>query len=908
MTRRLCVPVLHFFLFLDMSPSDVAAASERAVVSGTVRDASGAGIPDAEVALLDARRVIVRTVTTNAEGRFEFPDVSVARYILLVTARAQAPHQQILEVESGGRVEVAMISMPETLTQELVVTATPGVVQDQGSLSQPVNVIDAEDIAIRAHSVTAQVAAEEPGVHLQRTSPSLGGIFVRGFTGNKVSVFLDGVRYSTGAMRGGINTFLNLIDSSFLSSVEVLRGPNSAQYGSDAIGGSLQFFSRSPALVPSGSSWGGGAAVSAGSADESGGAALSGTFSTSTFGLAATVSGRRINDLRPGEGIDSYNAVTRFFGLPSTVVIDERLPDTSFTQGAGTVRFEWAPMPDGRLVGAYVHGRQEGGKRYDQLIGGDGNLIADLKDVNMHFGYLKYDWAAAGWFDNVSVGYSFSLQSEERVNQGGNGNPAASINHEPERTKTHGLQALLTKLSRRNAASFGADLYFDEVDTNSYGVNPTTGAVTIRRGRVPDGATFAHGGLFAQDVFEVLPGRLSLNGSLRWGGAKYEARAADSPLVGGVPLWPDDELSVSSLTFRAGAVWTVAEGMQLTGNVSRGFRAPHITDLGTLGLTGAGFEVAAPDVAGLSGEIGTTADAMAVSTGRPVRQLEPETSMTYETGFRVERPRFRTHAVVFLTDVYDNIAKQTLILPQGAVGLTLGDQTITSQNANGAVFVAASSNPVLVRANFDNARVVGLEYSLSGELTPGLRLSAIATYLRAEDRATGRPPNIEGGTPPPEAYLLLRYTSPSRRYWFEPYVHAATKQTRISSLDLGDRRTGAGRSLSSIASFFNNGARARGLIGNGVDDTPNTSDDILLATGETLAEVQARVLGPSLASGPLYSEIPGYVTFGVRGGLNFGRHAVVLDLENITDENYRGPSWGMDAPGRGLYVSYRVSY
>jgi hemoglobin/transferrin/lactoferrin receptor protein len=184
----------------------------------------------------------------------------------------------------------------------------------------------------------------------------------------------------------------------------------------------------------------------------------------------------------------------------------------------------------------------------------------------------------------------------------------------------------------------------------------------------------------------------------------------------------------------------------------------------------------------------------------------------------------------------------------------------------------------------------------------------VATYLRAEDRATGRPPNIEGGTPPPEAYLLLRYTSPSRHFWVEPYVHAAAKQSRLSSLDLADRRTGAGRSVSSIASFFNNGARARGLIGNGADNAPNTSDDLLLETGETLAQVQARVLGPGLQSSSLYTEIPSYVTVGVRGGLEFGRHGVLIDLENLNDANYRGPSWGMDAPGRGLFVRYAVKY
>jgi hypothetical protein len=56
-------------------------------------------------------------------------------------------------------------------------------------------------------------------------------------------------------------------------------------------------------------------------------------------------------------------------------------------------------------------------------------------------------------------------------------------------------------------------------------------------------------------------------------------------------------------------------------------------------------------------------------------------------------------------------------------------------------------------------------------------------------------------------------------------------------------------------------------------------------------------------------EIPGYALLGIRGGLRFaGRHEVIFDLENITDESYRGVSWGLDGPGRGLYLRYSVAF
>jgi hemoglobin/transferrin/lactoferrin receptor protein len=54
----------------------------------------------------------------------------------------------------------------------------------------------------------------------------------------------------------------------------------------------------------------------------------------------------------------------------------------------------------------------------------------------------------------------------------------------------------------------------------------------------------------------------------------------------------------------------------------------------------------------------------------------------------------------------------------------------------------------------------------------------------------------------------------------------------------------------------------------------------------------------------LFTEVPGYVTAGIRSGARLGRHELLIDLENLTDENYRGISWGVDAPGFGVSVRY----
>ena len=886
---------------LLLSTSIATRAYDAASVTGIVRDPSGAVVTNAAVSLLNAQQAIIGTAITNAEGRFVIADVPAGSYLLVVGFEGFTERRIQVRVGGPEQNSLEVVLEPRAASEEVTVTANLGNVESIETISQQVNVISEREIAERARTVVAEVAQEEVGAHLQRTSPTISGIVVRGVTGNKVNVFVDGVRYSTSAQRGGISTFMNLIHPSNLQTIEVLRGPNSAQYGSDAIGGSIQVISRTPIYSPNGKNLHGQMGVFFNSADLSYGSNLTTSFATRRFGLLMNVAGSRVNTLRTGGGIDSHNAVTRFFGISSDFAIDGRLPDTAFTQYGGLAKMIFSPAEGSNIIASYTRGQQDGGKRYDQLLGGDGNLIADLRNLMSDVFYLRYDRVGAGWLNGVTLTYSFNTQREERVNQGGNGNPRSSINHEYERINVHGFQGHANKLigSSQNIL-FGADYYHERINSPAFGVSPVSGAFTTRRPRIPDNALYRTGGIYVQDVWEAIPNRLRVMGNARYGGASYRVREEDAPIVDGRRLWPDDSLRVSSFTFRAGVVVIPVEGLSLLANIGRGFRAPHMTDLGALGLVGTGFEVSSSEVAGLNAMVGSSADEEAVSSGQNVSQLEPETNMNYEVGARYFGKRFDTDVAFFVNDIRDNIVKQSLILPPGAVGLRLGSETIVAQTATGVVFVDVSTSPVLVRANFGRNRIYGFEHTARVRFNDDWSAETIYTYLHVQDK---------NGTPAPDGWLKLRYAPVGRRFWIEPYIHAADEQTRLSSIDLGDRRTGATRSRSSIAAFFLNGATVRGLVNAGPDNTFGTADDFLKATGETLGQIQRRVLGPTLEASPLFQEVPGYVAFNIRGGIRLGEsHDLLIDFQNITDRNYRGVDWGVDAPGRGVYVRFNTRF
>jgi len=896
--------------------SFTAFAQSSGSISGTIKDPANAAIAGANVSLLNAQQLVLQVAVTDANGNFRFENIAAGSYVVQAVFAGFSPQIKAVQINANAA-KVDLVLEINSPTANVTVTAETNNAADKINVPAQINVISEDAISQRTSGVLAQVANEETGVSLQRTSPTIGAVLVRGLT--EVGVYVDGVRYTNSTQRGGINTFFNLNEQTAIKTVEIQRSPNTAQFGSDGLGGNAQLISRQPIYGTEKSTWSGEYNNYFNSADRSFGGNLLLSYGTKRFGVLSNFVGRRINNLRPGGGRDSHSAITRFFGLPSDITGSERLPDTAFTQYGGTIHMNFSPTEDQQFSFRYQRSQQDGGKRYDQLLGGDGNLIADLKNLMLDFGYLRYTKQRVGFFDNFSTTFSFNSQREERINQGGNGNPTAAITNDKERTTTLGASFFLDKNFKRNNLLIGGDFYRDRVSAPSF--NTENNVVTQVRPRVPNGAKYDLFGLFVQDAFEVIPNRLRVSGALRYNVGVYKASASDAPIVNNQPIFPNDSGRFKDFSGRIGAVITITDGLNAAFNFSRGFRAPNITSLGSLGLVGVGFQVSTSSVAGLNATIGTTADATAISTGVAVSPLKSEVSNNYEGSLRFRNRKFEAEFTGFLIDYKDAIVRQTLILPQGAVGTQLGSQTITSQNANGAVFVPLSTTPVLVQTNLNASRLYGAEFSANYNFLTEWTVGGNVSYLYAEDRATGLPPNLGGGgIPPTLGFLRLRYQSLSKPFWVEGYVNFAGEQDRLSSLDLADRRTGGARSRAQIQNFFRRGACVRGITTVGTNGLCNSAGGTLIATGETLAQVQNRLLpiGATIngvlivdnnTSVPLFTSIPSYVLFNLRGGYVFNeKHQINVAFENITDKSNRLPGWGIDGAGRSLKLAYRFRF
>src|SRR5712692_3597303 len=128
---------------------------------------------------------------------------------------------------------------------ETVITATriPTPPYEQ---PRAMTVVTEDDLAHRPARTTPEALAEQDRVLLQKTNHGGGAPIIRGLYGQQILLLEDGVRLNNATVRSSPNQFLNTVDPFVIEQLEVVRGPGSVLYGSDALGGVINVLSFRP--------------------------------------------------------------------------------------------------------------------------------------------------------------------------------------------------------------------------------------------------------------------------------------------------------------------------------------------------------------------------------------------------------------------------------------------------------------------------------------------------------------------------------------------------------------------------------------------------------------------------------------------------------------------------------------
>ena len=850
-------------------------------ISGRVFDSSGGALAGATVTATCVGQAPV-TVYTDSAGAYQINRLTPARCRIAASLDGFAASERLVETTAGA---IDFRLAVQSFAQQIVVTPTRGSAEDASRVPQAATVIDPSALATRPFAIVTQALKEEAGVLAQQTTASQGSPVLRGFTGQRNLYLIDGVRYNTAAWRDGPSQYMAWLPASDVDRIELVRGTASAQYGSDALGGTVGIFA--PSLTLRGRRpFSGTIGLTLGSANQLATSDAAAGFASSRVSLRGSASIGSVGDLRAGRGIDSHSAVTRFLGLPSSVIGDE-LENTGYSTTAFSGAAQFVLTPGRQVSVSFRRAAQDGSHRYDQEIGGNGRYRSEFGPQQLDFGFVRFESAEAGFLDSVSATISMNRQADGRLEQQ---RPGLRIDSQVNTTTAIGYTVQGTRTwSERLRTMAGIELFAEAIDGSRTFFEPN-GSTMRARPDIPDGTGYRTSGLFVQQTADLIPDRLTLRGGLRYGHYRFTS-ARDTTL--GVP---QQDIPVSDTTFNASAVYAATSTLTLTMSVGRGFRAANAFDFGAIGLSGgAGFEISPQKAVELGALRGSTDGATAVSTGLAIGDLSPERLMAYEGGIRWRSGRISASLTAFNLEFHDAIERRTLIFPGSILGLDLSGYTVIQQDALGRGYVAGEARPIVSRVNVTRSRVVGYEAESQVQIAAAIRARAWASMARGTELETDLP---RRRMPPGMGGATLTWQPAGARWWIEGTMLASTGQDRFSDADIGDARIGASRTPASIAAFFNGTAVDRGLVRGGV----------LLETGETLAQVQSRVLGssPLLA---MFSETPGFAVFGLRGGFSFGsRLDMTLIGENLGDRNYRIHGSGVDEPGINVMARLRARF
>lgn len=228
--RRISLLVM-LGLFLLHAASPTAFAQATATLRGTVTLRSN-GEPLHKVRVLISQ--LGRSTETDEEGNYEFRGLPAGTYDVIVRAPALTDERRSVEIAEGGTATLDFQMRIAAVRQEVVVTAS-GREESPLETFQAVNVVDAISLAEKPQVSLGDALEGTAGVAKRSSGPGSSRPVIRGFDGDRVLVMRDGI--STGSLSSQSADHGETLALANLDRLEVVKGPATLLYGSNAIGG-----------------------------------------------------------------------------------------------------------------------------------------------------------------------------------------------------------------------------------------------------------------------------------------------------------------------------------------------------------------------------------------------------------------------------------------------------------------------------------------------------------------------------------------------------------------------------------------------------------------------------------------------------------------------------------------------
>ncbi len=595
------------------------------------------------------------------------------------------------------------VSLTENINSldEIVVSASK-FEEKRKDVAQKIQVIRSSELQNMNQSSTADVIANSGNVMVQKSQLGGGSPIIRGFETNKVLMVVDGIRMNNAIYRGGHLQNIITLDNATMDRVEIVYGPGSVVYGSDALGGVMAFTTKKPVLATSDNTIVKANAFTRYMSAVSGYAAHADvSVGSKRFGSLTSFTYSNYGDLRQGAYREPFVGnfgsrpwyVERIDGKDSII----KNADTNLQVGSGYTQYDILQkflFKQNEYVNHTVNiqfSNSSNVDRYDRLTQLSGGLP---KYATWYYGPQKRLLVAytvelskkTKFYDNARLILGYQQIEESRIDRKFN---KTGENHRIENLDILTLNMDFVKKSGKHELRYGAEGWYNNVISTAFTKDITTGTQTALDTRYASGGSSMQSlAIYGTHTWEI-SNKLIVNDGLRFSNVGLNAKFTDTTFFN----FPFKEATQrnSALNGNLGLIYMPTTDCRVTALFSTGFRAPNVDDLSKV------FE--------------STAGSINV----PNPNLKPEYTYNGEVG---------------ISNTFGN-----WLTAQATGYYTLYTHALTTQNFtyNGkdSIMYAGTMSKVVATNNAAKANMYGLELSLNGKLNDNVSMYATYNYTHA---------------------------------------------------------------------------------------------------------------------------------------------------------------------------------
>ena len=524
-----------------------------------------------------------RALLTNSNGKVNIERLDKSKPIIFRLIGYERTELTYSQIEKDGFI----VLMKETaISLDNIVVSSNRWEENKSEIPNTIEVISPRDVDFQNPQTTADMLRMSGNVFIQKSQLGGGSPMIRGFTTNRLLIVVDGVRMNTAIFRSGNLQNVISLDANSLDHTEVISGPGSVIYGSDAIAGVMNFYTFSPRLsMGENIIFNASAMTRYSSADQEKTGHLHFNIGTNKWGFLISITYTDFNNLVMGSnGPDEFLRPTyqdRIDGRDTVIVNHDPKEqiETGYNQLSLMQKILFKPIDEWGFGYGIYYSTTSDYSRYDRLIRPRGNT---LRSAEWYYGPQKWmmntltvtNYSSNSIYDLSKLILAYQNFEESRHDR--NLNATDRINN-TEKVDAFSLNLDLIKdINETSNLFYGVEVIFNKVGSTGNSENIVSGEITPGPTRYPDGSTWNSYGAYVTYKNKFSP-QYILQTGFRY---NYAALNADFDTTFYPFPFTTAEIRTGAFTGSAGLVWHPQSDWQINLNLSTGFRAPNVDDLG----------------------------------------------------------------------------------------------------------------------------------------------------------------------------------------------------------------------------------------------------------------------------------------------------------------------------------------